>query len=382
MASANFRLISLQLAEIAKLISILFRLSIEPLSAVDMSKTILKNAKAKRVLVLLHPDLIPPEKATKEVLDKAIWRAEFDVIRTLKRMGHSVFIQGVYDDLTVIRKAVDSFKPHVAFNLLEEFNGEATFDQNVVSYLELLGVPYTGCNPRGLMLARHKDLAKKVLTYHNISTPEFQIFPVSQGYRKPDIEFPLFVKSTTEEASFGITHASIVRTEKALKERVRFINEEVGTDAIAERYIEGRELYVGVLGNVKMDLFPVWELVFRKISERTPRIATTKVKFDPEYRKKYGITSLRARLPETTITRVHKMSRQVYQILGLTGFARLDFRLEKSGRIYFLEANPNPHVGEDEDFAQSALKAGISYPELLDRILRLGIRWQTSRIAS
>jgi len=187
-----------------------------------------------RVLVLTHQDLVPPESSKGHDLNNVEWRAEFDVITTLKKIEHDVHVQGVWDDLSVIRNTMEKWKPHVAFNLLEEFAGEAMFDQNVVSYLELIKMHYTGCNPRGLMLARHKGLAKMILSYHRIRTPKFEIFPKNQAVVRPKkLEFPLIVKSLTEEASAGISQGSIVHNDDSLVERVNFIHENVGTDAIA-----------------------------------------------------------------------------------------------------------------------------------------------------
>ena len=164
-----------------------------------------------RVLVLVHHYLMPPDDAGTEDVEAAPWRTEYDVVRTLRTLEHDVRVLGVNDDLAGIRQANDEFKPHIAFNLLEAFHEVGTFDQNVVSYLELLRLPYTGCNPRGMLLARDKSLTKKLLQYHRIPAPEFTM--VRRG-RKPrptkKMQFPLIVKSLTQEASIGISQASVV----------------------------------------------------------------------------------------------------------------------------------------------------------------------------
>src|SRR6266853_5761323 len=204
-----------------------------------------------RVLALVHRHLIPPA-AVEEGTDitSAPWRTEYDVISTLTAMGHDVQTLGVHDDLGDIRRASSEWKPHIAFNLLEGFDDIVIFDQNVVSHLELLKMPYTGCNPRGLLLARDKSLSKKLLAYHRIAVPEFEVVRIGRPIRRPRrLPFPLIVKSLTQEASIGISQASVVDSDEKLKERVAFIHESIGTAAIAERYIEGRELYVGILGN-------------------------------------------------------------------------------------------------------------------------------------
>ena len=249
--------------------------------------------KKLRVLALMHEDLIPPEKPGEGVdLATVEWKTEHDIVMTLRDMGHEVQPLGLRNDLAVIRKAIEEWKPQIAFNLLEEFDGVAVYDQNVVSYLELLRIPYTGCNPRGLMLARDKSLAKKVLSYHRIPSPDFFVCPVGEAAKRPKrLEFPLIVKSVSEEASLGISQASIVEDDEKLKERVSFIHSSVGTGALVERYIEGRELYVGVLGNLQLQVLPVWELSMDKMPEECRRIATQRVKWSRKYQTKYGIKS-------------------------------------------------------------------------------------------
>ena len=166
------------------------------------------------------------------------------------------------------------------------------FDQNVVSHLELLKLPYTGCNSRGMLLARDKSLAKKLLAYHRIRVPEFEVFRAGRPIRRPKrLAFPLMVKSLTEEASIGISQASVVDNDEKLKERVAFVHESIGTAAIVEQYIEGRELYVGILGNQTLQALPVWELFFTNMPEGAKRIATDRVKWSVKYQKKYGIDS-------------------------------------------------------------------------------------------
>ncbi|MEK7351594.1 MAG: D-alanine--D-alanine ligase, partial [Nitrospirota bacterium] len=205
--------------------------------------------KRLRILVLMHEDLVPPDPLNGQDASGAEWKTEYDVVSTLRKLGHDVKPLGVKSDLGVLRSAIEDWKPHIAFNLLEEFDGVAVYDQNVVSYLELLHMPYTGCNPRGLMLARDKVLSKKLFSFHRIPFPEFMVVPQGRMVKRPKwLSFPLIVKSVTEEASHGISQASIVQDDDKLKERVEFIHASVGTGALIERYIEGREFYVGVMG--------------------------------------------------------------------------------------------------------------------------------------
>lgn len=334
--------------------------------------------KPLRILALMHEDLIPPEKPGEGVdLATVEWKTEYDVVTTLRDMGHEVRPVGLRNDLSVIRKAIDDWKPHIAFNLLEEFDGVAVYDQNVVSYLELLRMPYTGCNPRGLMLSRDKSLTKKVLSYHRIPSPDFFVCPLGETVKRPKrLDFPLIVKSISEEASLGISQASIVEDDEKLKERVAFIHNSVGTGALVERYIEGRELYVGVLGNRQLQVLPVWELVMDKMPEECRRIATQRVKWSHKYQTKYGISSCAAKdLPNGMAGEIQRLAKRIYRILGLGGYARIDLRLDQNHKVYVLEANPNPQIAHDEDFAKSAEEVSIPYTSLLQRIINLGLQW-------
>ena len=336
-----------------------------------------------RVLVLMHKDLVPPDPLNGQDPSQAEWKTEYDVVTTLRKLGHEVSPLGVKSDLGVIRTAVEEWRPHIAFNLLEEFDGLAVYDQNVVSYLELLRVPYTGCNPRGLMLARDKVLAKKLFSFHRIPFPDFIMVPQGRMVKRPAwLSFPLIVKSVTEEASLGISQASIVEDDAKLKERVAFIHESVGTGALIEAYIEGRELYVGVIGNGQLQALPVWELRMDKLPGDARRIATERVKWSRKYQDKYGITSEKAKnLPSGKVEQIQHLAKRVYRALGLSGYARIDLRMNESGDLYVLEANPNPQIARNEDFADSAESANYRYEDLLQELLSAGLRWRPAKSA-
>lgn len=337
-----------------------------------------------RVLALVHHHLVPPDVAPEGVdTTAAPWRTEFDVVTTLRALGHEVRTLGVHDDLGDIRRMADEWKPHIAFNLLEGFDDVTIFDQNVVSHLELLKLPYTGCNPRGLLLARDKSLSKKLLSYHRIPVPDFEVFRIGRPVRRPRrLAFPLIVKSLTQEASIGISQASVVESDEKLRERVAFIHESIGTAAIAEQYIEGREIYVGVMGNQALHALPVWELFFTNMPAEARRIATDRVKWSVKYQRKYDIESGPAReLDEATTARLQHLCKRTFRALELSGYARIDLRLDGRGGAWVIEANPNPQVARGEDFAASAEKDGLPYDVLLQRILNLGLRWQPESVA-
>ncbi len=334
-----------------------------------------------RVLVVLHESLVPPSSLagyTDDEIDE--WRTEYDVVSRLKRAGHEVRPLGVRDSLVELRDAIAEWKPQIVFNLLEEFDGIVTYDQHVVAFLELMRQPYTGCNPRGLLLSRDKVLSKQLLSYHRIPTPQFASFPRGRRFKEPKkLRFPLFVKSATEDASLGIAQASVVRDAVSLQERVEFIHEQTMSDALVEEYIEGRELYVGVLGNERLTTFPPWEMVFGTLPESLPAIATRKVKWDWRYQEKYGITTYEAEdLPPAIVDRLSKMSKRIYKALHMTGYARMDFRMREDGSLFVLEANANPNLAREEDFAASARSVKISYDDLLTRVLSLGLNYQAA----
>src|SRR5690242_4598194 len=335
--------------------------------------------KRLRTLVVVHASLVPPESleghSDKEIEE---WRTEFDVTSTLRRLGHDVRVMGVLDSLTELRTAIADWKPDVVFNLLEEFDGIVTYDQHVVAFLELMRQPYTGCNPRGLLLSRDKSLCKQLLAFHRIPTPQFTVFRKGARFRVPrKLKYPLFVKSTVEDASLGIAQASVVEDAARLKERIEFVHEQVKSDALVEEYIEGRELYVGVMGNDRLTRLPVWEMVFGSMPDSLAAIATRKVKWDKRYQTKYGITTRAAEdLAPAVLTRLDKLSRRIYRALGLSGYARMDFRVTPEGNAYVLEANANPNLEAEEDFAESARAAGIDYPELLERLMSLGMSYR------
>lgn len=337
--------------------------------------------KKLRVLALMHDYLVPPDDVRGQDMASADWKTEYDVLNALKELGHDVRALGVKDDLGVIRQAKEEFQPDIAFNLMEAFHEVGTFDMNVVSYLELLRMPYTGCNPRGMLLSRDKALAKKLLAYHRIPIPQFVVI---KRHRKISpsrkLGYPAIVKSLTEDSSSGIAQASVVDDDAKLRERVEFIHDSLGTDAIVEQFIDGREMYVGVLGNERLDVLPVWEMSFTKMPEGVHRIATSKAKWSAKYQQKHGIDTAQAQdLPRAKADELHKLARRAFRALEMSGYARMDFRLDANGNCFVLEANANPHLAFGEDLAESARVAGLEYTDLVQRILNLGLRWEPER---
>lgn len=327
---------------------------------------------------MVHEKLVPPDEVTGlRESDIDPFRTEYNVLATLENLGHDVRVLGIGEHLTELRRSIREWRPHVVFNLLDEFAGIESYDHYVVAYLELMRQPYTGCNPRGMMLSRDKVLAKQVLAWHRVASPDFQLFPYGKRFREPKrLTFPLFVKSATEDASLGISQASLVEDMQSLRERVEFIHDHVQSDALVEEYVDGRELYIGVLGNTRLTTLPVWEMNFGALTKLQARIATRKVKWDRKYQKKHGIASGRAAgFSAEQEASLGRLAKRIYRALHMSGFARMDLRMRDDGQVFLLEANANPDLTYGEDFAESAASIGIDYPALVTRLVNLGLSY-------
>ena len=302
------------------------------------------------------------------------WKTESNVLEALRFLGHDVSYAALFDSLDPLVKKLESFQPDVVFNLADQFRNNRAFDQNIVSFLEMHGVPFTGCGSTALTLCKHKGISKKILGYHNIRVPGHAVFPRGRKTARPrPLNFPLLVKPLKEEASLGISQASYVETDEQLQERVTFIHEKFDHDAIAEEYIHGRELYVSLLGNRRLAVFPFRELVFKEVPPEEPRIATYRAKWDEAYRQKWGLENrFPTDLDAGVCRRIADTCRRIYRLLTIDAYARLDLRLAADGNVYFIEANPNPMLASDEDFAQSAQQGGLAYPQLVAKIVALG----------
>ncbi len=333
--------------------------------------------KKLRVLVVTAAGLIPPDNAA-ELLGVPIpsWKMEYDVLCALKKLGHEHKIIEVFDDLGHLRENIEEFKPHIVFNLVHEFHGVALYDNHIAAYLELLRQPYTGCNARGLLLAHDKVLAKKLMLYHRIKTPRFINYEFGKRFKKPpkSLTYPLLVKSATEDASEGISQSSVVSNEKQLEDRVDYIREQLQTDALVEEYIDGRELYVGIIGNKRTETFPPFEFTYSELPEGAHGIATHRAKWNEDYREKYNIRSRAAyKLPDGMEEYIKATVKKIYKILFLTGYARVDCRLRNDGTFFCLEANANCCLTDDDEFALAGEKAGLPYEQLIQRIITLGL---------
>jgi D-alanine-D-alanine ligase len=297
--------------------------------------------------------------------------AEYEVAEALIENGHDVFLIGFHDNLPRLLNLLEEFDPDLVFNSCESFMGKPRYDYAVTALLEMKGYRYTGSPPEALLLARDKATSKKILSYHNIRVPRFKAYGLGQEIDPPcDIGFPLIVKPTHEDASVGIAQSSVVNDFENLRERIAFIHRTLHQSAIAEELVEGRELYVGVIGNRHLQVLPIVEMTFDKIPAPEKRIATHSAKWDLEYRNRWGIKNIFARrIGKKALKEIHRAAEVAYRELELRDYARVDVRLTKDQKVYVLEVNPNPYISFGEDMANAAERVGMDYYEFIERIV-------------
>lgn len=334
--------------------------------------------KKYKITVLFDTFEAPPENQnySEELKDRDDPEVEYEAANALKKKGHDVMLLGFYNKIETIFEWLDKQKPEIVFNLTEHFHKQAWLDRSIADLLEILKYPYTGSSAVALLIARNKAITKEILTAHRIKVPKFVAFLKNRKIRIPKhIKFPQIVKPLTEDASKGIAQASIVDDDKALTDRIKFIHESLKCGAISEEFINGRELYVSIIGNERLRVLPIREMKFGDIPNEESRIATYKAKWNEEYRGRWKIQNVFANnIPDDILKRITRISKRAYRALRLRDYGRIDIRLTGEGEIYVLEANPNPYLAKYEDFPESAKKAGIKYNDLMNRILKLAIR--------
>ncbi len=322
---------------------------------------------AKPVLLLVHELLVPPtDIAAEPDRYECDWITEYDVKCALEKLGHEVIVCGIDASIAPLESAIKEHNPQFVFNLLEQFNNDPKADYQIVALLEMLGVKYSGCNPKGLLLARDKALSKKILKYHKIPTPNFLTFPKKKRKKIPkSMRYPAIVKCLSEEASLGIAQASIVHSKDKMQERIQFIHESLDQDAIVEDFIPGQEIYVGITGEKNLSNLPLWELKFEKAQDPSKEIYSRRAKWNEAYRERKGIDSGPATFTKALEERIIKICKRTYHALNLNGYARIDLRITEDEKIYVIEANPNPNIAWDDEFAKSAQAMGIEYVDLI-----------------
>jgi D-alanine-D-alanine ligase len=303
------------------------------------------------------------------------WDTELNVYEALKENGHEVGLLGVHDDINILVEEIRQNKPDVVFNIMEGFRKKTNLERNAAWLLEMLNIPFTGANPTALLICNDKAISKKILSFHKIRVPNFHTYYHNRkvkSIKRP--KFPVIVKPLCEEASVGISQASVAENEEACIERIKFIHEKTGMDAIVEEYIDGREFYVSIIGNKMLEVLPIREIKFGEITDPESRIATYKAKWDDEYRKKWGIKNVFANnMPEGLEGKLTHICKTAYRALNLNSYARFDIRVTADVRIYVLEVNANPCLAKDDEIAQSAEKNDIPYNKLIQKIVSLAL---------
>ena len=332
--------------------------------------------KRYKILVLFGSAGTPPaDQDFSKELKTDDYAAEAHVIDALKALGHEVRTLGIWDEASMIVDEIKTNPPDIVFNLTEHFNEVSAYDRNVAGLLEMMGVPYTGSSPTGLTLCKNKGMAKELLAYHKIRVPNFAVYSPGATIKRPSrLKFPLFIKPAEDEASYGISLGSFVEDDSAFEERIHFIHERMNQPALAEEFIEGREIYVSLIGNERLRVLPYREVIFTEVPDHQPKFSTFKAKWDDAYRKRWGIQNVFAEpFSNGTDQSIAKICKAVYRALRIRGYGRIDLRVTPDGEIVVLEANPNPNLDRDDEFAQSAMKAGYSYPRLVQKILTLAL---------
>jgi D-alanine-D-alanine ligase len=302
---------------------------------------------------------------------------EFDpvvpqVARTLRRLGHRVSILGVHGDVKRLIAGLARRKPELVFNLMEMFGDNVFGDIPVAGLLDLIGVRYTGSGPGELYLSQDKGLTKKLLAFEDILYPRFAVFSREAAFETGgNLRMPLFVKPLRSDASLGIGGKSLVHDAVALMERVTAIRKELDDSALAEEYIEGREFYVGVLGNAQAKALPPVEVDFTGFPEGVPKVMDSKAKWDERSKEYKGTKSVIANLPDELRARLQKVAVDAYRALRVRDYGRVDLRLTDTGDIYVLEVNASCYLERTSEFAMAAAAMGLDYPRLVERIVNL-----------
>ena len=325
-----------------------------------------------RVLVDEDEESAPADKSpvTRTLDEKEV---EEEVADALTRLGHEpqlYELDGTHKSLLGLART----DCDLVFNLSESFGDDDTADFKIAAYLELLGKKYTGTGTHGLMLAQDKAVAKKIFAFHGILTPTF-----AKSFRgrldfSHDLQFPVIVKPAREDGSIGIEFSAVVNSIRELMERMDWLHQNFDSPVLIEEFIEGREMYVGVLGNDKPEALPVVELDLSKLPEGTPRIAAAEVKWGKgtaAYRDTKS--AIATDLPEETLAVLQQTAVAAYQALELRDYGRVDMRLQADGRVQVIEVNPNPWLSSRAEFAMAARKSGRTYTQLVEEIVDLTI---------
>ncbi len=313
---------------------------------------------------------------SEEFADPDNMYTENDVYRALLANGYEVRLLGLFNDIRPLLEEIDEFRPDVVFNLVEVFANQTHLEKNVAALLEMIGIPYTGARADTLFICNNKALSKRILRFHRLRVPRFQVFYRRYRIWRPKtIKLPAIIKPLCEEASRGISQASVVDNDESFVDRIRFIHTNMNMDAIAEEYVEGRELYVGVMGIRRLLVLPPREMKFGQLPEEEPRIATYKAKWDDQYRERWNIRSeFAGKLANGVWNQIQETCKRAYRALNVRSYLRFDIRVTPDNRVTIIEPNANPCIARIDEFAQSAEKIGLGYDCLIQRIVLMALK--------
>jgi D-alanine-D-alanine ligase len=302
-----------------------------------------------------------------------------EVFDALKKRGHLPKYHCL-DGRPRSLRALAGLDVDLVFNLTESYAGDDTQDIAIAAYLDLAGLAYTGSGPAGLHLAQDKAVAKRLFSFHGIRTPNFAAVYQGRLDWAHDIHFPVIVKPKREDGSIGIEFNAVVGSIKELMERIDALHADLDSPVLIEEYIEGRELYVGVLGNNSPQALPIVELNLSDLPEGTPRIAGTEVKWE-RGTAAYKKTKLRLPedIPEEVVQEIQATAIRACRALEVRDYARVDLRLKPDGTWYTLEVNPNPWLHSTAEFVLAAKQAGRDQASLIEEIALMALARQRHR---
>jgi D-alanine-D-alanine ligase len=321
------------------------------------------------------PAPVPAPVPAVDLSEVGVMEEMGDIKLALDAAGYKTSIMNVNGDTFRLLDYLRTDRPDVIFNLVECVENEALQEMHVAGVYELLKIPYTGAGPFALGTALNKPRVKEILGFHNILTPRFQVFGLTDKIvPREEMRFPLIVKPSREDASVGISDASVVYSVGDLRKRVRFIHQEFDQPALVEEYIRGRELNVAILGNTRPAVLPISEIDFSGLDEGMEKIVSYAAKWmegTVAYQGTKGVCP--AKLPSAVETRLRETALACYRLIGCRDYARVDFRLAENGDAYVLEVNPNPDISDDAGFARSARAAGFTFNQVVARIVELAL---------
>ncbi len=310
------------------------------------------------------------EKDGGEITDVSVGHIE----EALVGLKHKVTVLGIHDDIHKLIAGLQSPKPAVVFNLMEMFGKNWQGDVGVAGLLQLLEYPFTGGGPGEFYLRQDKGLAKRVLAADQILTPDFAVFNKNADFEaRGNLNMPMFVKPLRADSSHGIDADSLVHNTTDLMKRVTMIHEKIGDAALAEEYIEGREFYVGVVGNMEPTALPPIEMDFSGLKEGKPHIMDHKAKWVKKSEAFKGTKPVVAEIPDELRARLQKISLDACRALRARDYSRVDFRVRDTGEIYVLEVNSSCDLDKNGEFAMAAKAGGLDYPALIGRIVELAL---------